>query len=229
MGEPYRFFAGLKAVHLVGFEERVSARNHQVFSGKLKAIVVVLSASHLFHFLGGNIQSENGQRALVGADKVDVFFIGRPSDEIHAVVPIGGEVGFLAIVEQEDAVFVGFISIVFHRKPSDFAAFRHDRIIVVAHHSFGEIFGGSGGDIVLIDVAIGGHGIVFSGFFAAHIEYALAVGKPSQLLHAAPRAHRRFELCAFEHIFHIAYFISIKVSHKGMGNFGSPFIPMAIH
>ena len=92
----------------------MAACDEQVFACKLQTVVVVLSASHLFHFAISHIHAENRHGALVRADEIDILFVGRPSDEVHAVIPVGGEVHFLVAVEHEDAVFVGLVAIVLH-------------------------------------------------------------------------------------------------------------------
>ena len=131
--------------------------------------------------MGSDIHAEDGLSALERADEIDGLLIGRPSDIIHAVVPVSGQILLVTVlIHEEDAVLVGLVAIVFHRQPCHLALAVDDGIGVITHHALGQVLGLTGLEVVLVQVAIGREGIVLTGFLAAHVNQVLAVRRPSQ-------------------------------------------------
>ncbi len=126
---------------------------------------------------------EHRFHAVAVSEEEDRAAVGRPSEFLDRVVPVGCEVGFFRSLHVEDkqTVFVGFISVVLHAEPCEAVAVgREGRHGVVACHAFGEVAGLLCIEIIGIEVAVGGHGIFKAGLFTRYIDEGLAVGRPCE-------------------------------------------------
>ena len=166
------------------------------------------------------------------ADEVQCLAVVGPAEARAALVELGRVVGLFARFEvhHKDALLVALVAVAFHAFPShQFAVGRDDGVEVVAHHAFGEVLALAAQDGVLVDVGVGGEGVIPADFLAAAIDEALAVGQPLHLLHSAEGTHGSFPLLALHRVKRSLDFATAEVAHENVAVGVHPMVPVAIH
>ena len=159
-------------------------------------------------------------RIVVPHERVDVRGVGLAEEFLLACLA----------VQDEQTVPVGLVAVALHALPGDVAAVgRVLGIGVISHVSFGDVARLLAGQVVDVDVRVGGDGVVQSRLLAAGVGPLLAVGAPGQLLDASPGLHGAFVGLAFEDVLHVADGRAVKVGNERVGGSGHPFVPVLVH
>ena len=194
---------------------------------------VVVAVAELADGLGFAIKAKDLAHAAIGDDGEEFLVVVGPADVADAVVELLGEVDPLAGGEVEDhqAQLVAFVAVAFHAFPSHHGAVvGEDGVLVVAHDAFGEVAGFTGGDVVEVDVAVGGVGVVVAGFFAAGVDNLGAVRVVVVLLGATPGAHGALvgAVDDGDGVVEVGGAV-LEGNEVDLRNFIHPLVPVAIH
>ena len=217
---------------LVGAQHAVVHGNEAVVAyggegGEIGALVGELADGLCLH-----INGEHGNHALVGSDEIDALAVGRPCELVDGVVPVGGDIALLGCVavEDEEAVAVALVAVVLHREPCQaLAVGREGGHGVVAEHAFGEVVGLACGEVIEVEVGVGGDGVLSAGLLAGDVDEHLAVGAPGEGLHTAEGLHGSFEGFVGHDVAEVGDGLAVEVADERMGNFGDPFVPVLVH
>ena len=162
----------------------------------------------------------------------DALRIAVPQESVHVRGEALAQETFLArlAVHHEKAVPVGLVAVALHALPGNvFAVGRVLRIGVVSFVLFGDVTCLFAGQVVDVDVRVGGNGIFQSCLFTAGIGHFLAVGAPGELFDTAKRFHRAFVRFALQDVCHVADGRTVEVGYEGVWGSGYPFVPMLVH
>ena len=200
----------------------MTQRNHTMLVDRSNGCIVAFMVGNSSHLMALNVDGEYRSRALVVCNEIDAFSVGIPRYVVYSIVPIGSQVGFLTRlhIHHKNSVFVRFVPVVFHRKPSNFVTLRREyRVGVVAEHTIGEICCLASSQVVKIEVGICRFGVFATFKFARHVDNRFRIGRPYERLNTAKRLHRGFERLAFYHVDDVRQAIAIEVGYKRMRNF----------
>ena len=187
------------------------------------------------------------------------ILVVRPAEIVDIRVETLGDVAFRSggqVVETQ-ALAVALIAIAGHAQPSHILAVGRELRVLVVSRVVGQVLGrvhllcaeglggihlrcyvslrlakvagGAVGDVVEVDVGVGGNGVFESGLLAAGIGNLLGVAAPVDLLDAAKRLHGAFEGFALQNVGGGANTVGSDLGHEGMGDALHIMVPVAVH
>ena len=100
---------------------------------------------------------------MLRREEEDALAIGRPLELIDIILKAVGEEGLLPRLQvlDEEALEIGFVAVAFHADPADALAIgREARVGIIAAHPLGDITSLTRGEVVEIDIGVGGEGVL---------------------------------------------------------------------
>ena len=157
---------------------------------------------------------------------------GVPEDSACVILEGGAQFRLDAggEVHHEEALLVGLIAVAGHADPRDLAAVRREeRFGVVARHALGKVLTGAGGDIIEVDVGVGGEGVLAAGQLAAGVGDLAAVRAEVELLDAAEGLGGQFERRTVQQVAALAQLLAVKGGEIRVRNALHEVVPVAVH
>ena len=105
-------------------------------------------------------------------EEEEALTIGRPLELIDIVLEAVGEEGLLPCLQilDEETLEVGFVAVALHADPADALAIRREAgVRVIATHPLGDIASLTRGEVVEIDIGVGGEGVLHARLLAGGV------------------------------------------------------------
>ena len=105
-------------------------------------------------------------------EEEEALAIGGPLELIDIVLKAVGEEGLLPRLQilDEEALEVGFVAVMLHTDPADALAIgREARVGIIAAHPLGDIASLPRGEVIEIDIGVGGEGVLHTRLLAGGV------------------------------------------------------------
>ena len=109
---------------------------------------------------------------MLRREEEEALAIGSPLELIDIVLEAVGEEGLLSRLQilDEETLEVGFVAVTLHADPADALAIRREaRVRVIATHPLGDIASLPRGEVVEIDIGVGGEGVLHARLLAGGV------------------------------------------------------------